>query len=65
MALLCVYLPNTYLIVREACVLLVPHLGDGGQGHVEIGFAGSWWPETESQPRAKRWLGLLRISFRG
>lgn len=47
------------------CVLLVPHLGDGGQGHVEISFAGSWWPETESQPRAKHWLGLLRMSFRG
>lgn len=47
------------------CVLLVPHLGGGGQGHVEISFAGSWWPETESRPRAKCWLGLLRISFRG
>lgn len=45
--MLCGYLPNTYLTVRKACVPLVLLLGDGGQGHVKIGFAGSWWPETE------------------
>lgn len=63
--ILCGYLPNMYLIIREACVSLVPLLGDGRQGYMETGFAGGWWPETEGQPCAKCWLDLLRISFRG